>query len=75
MTKAITKSEQIAVRLEPSQLAELDRLGEALERRGMGVQLSRAAIARTALLRGMEALSAELVTKGAGAAARRPRRK
>lgn len=57
----MTKDTQIGIRLEPEQVELIDSLIEALAERGMLLEKpSRSAVVRTAMMRGLEQMRAEL---------------
>ena len=55
----MTKDVQIGIRLEPEHVEQLDALVEAFKAK-YGMDASRSLLARTAMLKGFEALRAEL---------------
>lgn len=61
MTRPAAKTEQIAIRIDATQLKLIDELATAMAASGFGVELSRAAVARAAMTRGLEAMRAELL--------------
>jgi hypothetical protein len=59
-----TRSVQFAVRLEPGHIALIDEVVAALADRGLALDVTptRAAVMRTALVRGLTAMKAELAS-------------
>jgi hypothetical protein len=60
MTKGEPLDRQLNLRVSASELDRLDRVADVLSRRTLGVAVNRSAMARAVILRGLEAIEAEL---------------